>query len=87
LAVGVLQVFAHSSRFKDDFYSNSATLSLPMTTQDTRVLLVFALQGAEKIYRPDCEFSKAGVILLELQPVEIKQLDLFEQQDEERSAL
>jgi DNA polymerase V len=87
LSANVLQVFAHSSRFKGDYYSNGVTLSLPVATQDTRILLIFALQGAEAIYRPECEFAKAGVLLLELQPVVIKQLDLFAQQDGERSAL
>jgi DNA polymerase V len=87
LTANVLQVFARSSRFKEDYYSESVTLSLPNPTQDTRVLMLFALQGAEAVYRPDCDFNKAGVVLLELRSVAEEQLDLFAQRDAERSML
>jgi DNA polymerase V len=68
LTANVLQVFAHTSRFRDNYYSNGVTISLPVATQDTRELLFFAMHGAEAIYRPGHAFSKAGVLLLELQP-------------------
>jgi DNA polymerase V len=87
LTAGVLQVFARSNRFKEDYYSESVTLSLPNPTQDTRMLILWALQGAEAVYRPDCDFNKAGVVLLELRSAAVEQLDLFAQRDEERSVL
>jgi DNA polymerase V len=87
LTANILQVFAHTSRFKDDYYSNGTTITLPMSTQDTRELVFFALRGAEAIYRPGYCFVKAGVLLLELQPETVRQGHLFLERDEERAAI
>lgn len=83
----MLQVFAHTSRFRDNYYSNGVTISLPVATQDTAELLFYAMHGAEAIYRPGHAFSKDGVLLLELQPETLVQGHLFEQRDTERSKL
>ncbi len=83
----MLQVFTHTSRFRDNYYSNLVTISLPIASQDTRELLFFAMHGAESIYRPGHAFAKAGVMLLELQPETLVQGHLFEQRDTERSKL
>jgi DNA polymerase V len=85
LTAGVLQVYARSSRFKQDYYSDRVTASLPTATQDTRELLCYALRGAEAVYRPNCAFNKAGVMLLELHPRERRQMDLWKQPDGERA--
>jgi DNA polymerase V len=87
LTANVLQVFAHTSRFRDHHYSNSMTISLPIATQDTTELLFHAMCGAEAIYRPGHAFAKAGVLLLELQPETLVQGHLFAQQDSARSQL
>ncbi len=87
LTANVLQVFAHTSRFRDNYYSNGVTISLPVATQDTRELLFYAMHGVEAIYHPGHAFSKAGVLLLELQPETLVQGHLFEQRDSERSKL
>jgi DNA polymerase V len=87
LTANVLQVFALTSRFRDNYYSNGVTVSLPVATQDTAELLFYALHGAETIFRPGLLFKKAGVLLLELQPETIVQGHLFEQRDTERSKL
>jgi DNA polymerase V len=87
LTANVLQVFAHTSRFRDNYYSNGVTVSLPVATQNTAELLFYALHGAEAIYRPGHAFAKAGVLLLELQPETLVQGHLFEQRDTERSKL
>lgn len=62
-------------------------MSLAVATQDTRELLFYAMHRAEAIYCPGHTFSKAGVLLLELQPETLVQGHLFEQQDTERSKL
>ena len=87
LTANVLQVFALTSRFHDNYYSNGVTVSLPVATQDTAELLFYALQGTETIFRPGLLFKKAGVLLLELQPETVVQGHLFEQRDTERSKL
>jgi DNA polymerase V len=87
LVANVLQVFAHTSRFRENSYSNGVTLTLSIATQDTAELLFYALRGAESIYRPGYAFTKAGVLLLELQPESLVQGHLFEHRDQERSQL
>jgi DNA polymerase V len=87
LTANVLQVFAHTSRFCDNYYSDGVTISLPVATQDTRELLFYAMHGAEAIFRTGYAFAKAGVLLLELQPETLIQGHLFEQRDTERSKL
>jgi DNA polymerase V len=87
LTANVLQIFAHTSRFRDNYYTNGVTVSLPIATQDTAELLIYAMHGAEAIYRPGHAFAKAGVLLLELQPEELVQGHLFKQRDDERSQL
>jgi DNA polymerase V len=87
LTANVLQIFALTSRFKETYYSNEVTVSLPVATQDTAELLFYAMGSAEAIYRPGHAFKKAGVLLLELQPEAIAQGHLFEHRDTERSKL
>ncbi|MCG9890183.1 MAG: DUF4113 domain-containing protein [Thermosynechococcaceae cyanobacterium MS004] len=87
LTANMLQVFVHTSRFRDNYFSNGVTIPLSVATQDTGELLFFAMHGAEAIYRPGHSFSKAGGVLLELQPERLVQGNLFEQRDTERSKL
>jgi DNA polymerase V len=87
LTANVLQIFAHTSRFRDNYYSNGVTVSLPVATQDTAELLFYAMTGVETIYRPGHAFAKAGVLLLELQPETLVQGHLFEQRNDARSQL
>ena len=65
---GRLTVFARTSPFSSGFYSNAASLALPVASNDTGVLLAAALQLVPALYRPHRRFQKAGVLLQELQP-------------------
>jgi DNA polymerase V len=65
---GRLTVFARTSPFSSGFYSNAASLALPVASNDTGVLLAAALQLVPALYRPHKRFQKAGVLLQELQP-------------------
>lgn len=47
-------------------YANGIVLQLPAPTDDTRLLIHFALAGLEKLYRPGFAYSKAEVLLLGL---------------------
>ncbi len=87
LTANVLQIFAHTSRFRDNYFTNGVTVSLPVATQDTAELLFYAMGAADAIYRPGHAFAKAGVLLLELQPETLVQGHLFEQRDSEKSKL
>ncbi len=64
LAAENLQVFAHTSPFRDTpRYSNAASVTLRPQTNDTGTLIHHAVSLAERIWRDGVEFSKAGLVL------------------------
>lgn len=84
----VLSVFITTSRFRDGpSYSNSATLTLPVATDDTAELIHHALRGVESIYRSGYLYIKAGVILINLVPATLIQPNFFDTRDRERYRL
>ena len=75
---GAITVFARSSPFAAaSFYSASATVALPLASNDTAVLLAAALPLAERLYRPHKPLHKAGVLLQQLQPEGVLQHHLL----------
>jgi DNA polymerase V len=85
LTADAIQVFVQTSRFREDYYSDSATLSFVHSSDNTAEILHYALLGCDRVFRPDQQFKKAGVILLGLRPKSQRQLSLWEP-DESRSA-
>ncbi|MBV9389943.1 MAG: Y-family DNA polymerase [Chroococcidiopsidaceae cyanobacterium CP_BM_ER_R8_30] len=83
LAAGALSVFANSSRFKENYYSKSASCHLLTATNHTPVLVRYALTIADKLWRDDVEFAKAGVILTRLTDQDMIQLSLFDDYNSE----
>lgn len=77
-----ITVFILTNRFKDNYYSNSVTLPLPVATNRTPELIHAALLGLEVIYRDGYEYKKAGVITQGLQPESIIQGNVFLQEYE-----
>jgi DNA polymerase V len=63
-----MQVFARTSLFDDEAYSNSVGVDLPVATNITPVLLQFALKAAETLFCPGVRYKKAGVIMMGLVP-------------------
>jgi DNA polymerase V len=84
LTADAIQVFALASRFKENYFSDSVTLTLDHSSDNTAEILRFALKGCDRIFQPSQEFKKAGVILLGLVPKSQRQLSLWEP-DEGRS--
>jgi DNA polymerase V len=84
LTADIIQVFAQTSRFTEDYYSDSATLSFAHSSDNTAEILYYALLGCDRIFRPNQRFKKAGVILLGLRPKSQRQFSLWEP-DEPRS--
>ncbi|KEF43408.1 MAG: nucleotidyltransferase [Cyanobium sp. CACIAM 14] len=75
---GSISVFVRSSPFNGTrFYANAATVHLPVPSNDTAVLLAAALPLAERLFRPHKPLQKAGVLLQDLQPVELLQHHLL----------
>lgn len=76
---GSVYVYIRTSPFKPDAptYSNGLTIPLPNPTDDTRLLVNFALWGLRQIYKANYNYAKAGVMLSEIVSIEGVQTDLF----------
>jgi DNA polymerase V len=76
---GSVYVYIRTSPFKLDEanYSNGLTIPLPNPTDDTRLLVNFALWGLKQIYKPHYNYAKAGVMLGEIVSIAGVQTDLF----------
>ena len=76
---GALMVFIRTNPFnpKEPQYQRSVTIPLPEAISDTRVLVMWALKGLKRIYRPGFAYQKAGVMLSELRPKAMAQASLF----------
>jgi len=72
-----LLVFVHTSPFRPGpQYSRSTVRPLRRPTADTALLVEAAVGGMAAIYKPGFKMSKAGVMLLELQPETVQQQEL-----------
>ncbi len=75
---GSLTVFVRGSPFNGrPFYSNAATITLPLASDDTAVLLAAALPLADRLFHPHHPLRKAGVLLQALQSADQLQHHLF----------
>lgn len=71
-------VFIRTSPFrqKDAQYSQGLTVTLPEATSNTLKLVRAGLWGLKRIYRSGFRYAKAGVVLMDLSPVAIRQTSL-----------
>lgn len=78
---GSVYVYIRTSPFidKQPFYSNGFTASLPSPTNDTMQLVNIALWILKRLYKPNYQYAKTGVMLGELVPIQGVQNDLFSQ--------
>lgn len=84
-AAGALTVYVTTNPFADaPFYSNSATVELPVATDGTAELLHHALDLLPRLWRDGCRYKKAGVLLTALVPLGTVQAGLFDQEDRPR---
>ncbi|MBI3093476.1 MAG: Y-family DNA polymerase [Rhodocyclales bacterium] len=76
---GRVQVFIRTSPFRQDLpqYAQAVTIPLPTPSDDTLLLTRAARWGLRRIYRAGYEYQKAGVMLMNLLPAEIRQQDMF----------
>jgi len=74
-----ISAFIETNRFKTEEaqYSNSAGCYLPEPTAYTPLLIKYALQCLERIYREGFKFIRAGVVLIDIVPEDQIQLNLF----------
>lgn len=75
----MVQVYIHTSPFRTDLplYAKAVTVPLPTPSDDTLLLTRAALWGLRRIYRPDFEYQKAGIMLMNLSEAGKSQQDLF----------
>ena len=57
---------------------------LDTPSNDSIELVRLALEGLEKIYRSDCTYKKAGVIVSDISPQQQQQLSLFDSLDRQK---
>lgn len=83
-------VFFHTSEHDRDRpqHSASTTLTLPEATNDTLALAAAATSGVRRVWRDGHRYSKAGVVTVDLVPIELSQRALpgLGQMDRRRSA-
>jgi DNA polymerase V len=83
LATANLVVLIRTNRFRPDQrqYDASQAYQLPVATADTGMLTAAALRALAAIWRPDYQYKKAGVMLLDLHKAAQVQETLFDASD------
>jgi len=78
-----VSVFITTNPFKFDRqqYNGYRVLELPTATNDTLEIVQMAIKGLESIYREDCIYKKAGVIVHVTSPESQLQLSIFDKVD------
>ena len=78
-----ISVFLSTNPFKPQAkqYHPYRVFNLDIPTNDSLEIVRFALQGLEQIYRSDCIYKKAGVIVGRTVPENMIQLSLFDNVD------
>lgn len=73
-----LNLFVTTGLFDEQSsYSNNQTVTLPLPTSSTAVLVTAALQCLKSIYRPGYRYRKAGVVLAGIVSQGYRQQELF----------
>ncbi|RYX92192.1 MAG: Y-family DNA polymerase [Comamonadaceae bacterium] len=75
---GQVLAFIHTSPFRrhDKQYSRSITIPLRRPTCDTALIVQAAVMAVKAAFKPGFNFSKAGVMLLDLQDASVQQREL-----------
>lgn len=76
----LIQVSLHTNRFRKDLpqYNPSFTLPLPQPTNDSLVVNRWADYLVGRLFKPEYEYKKAGIMLGEIAPVRQYQADWLE---------
>jgi DNA polymerase V len=71
-------IFAHSSRFKDDYFSRSVNIVFPAAVDSFRFMTKYLSPALDKIYQDGILFKKAGIIITDMVSSEQETIDLFD---------
>jgi hypothetical protein len=85
----VIQVFLHTNRFRKDLpqYMPSLAIPLPMPTNDSLAVNMWACHLIDLMFKPEYQYKKAGVVLSEISPTSHIQGDLLVLETENNSRL
>lgn len=85
-AAGAILLFISSNPWERDSnrYQKSITLTLPHHTQDTAIFIRHAIYGLKKIFKKGYKYQKAGVMLLDLWPLEKVSWGIFDCENREK---
>jgi len=83
LATANLIVFVETNPFRtqDKQYRASQSIQLPVASSDTGRITAAALRALEAIWKPNHNYKKAGVMLLDLVPIQLVASTLFDAPD------
>lgn len=81
-----ISVYLSTNPFKPQAkqYNPYKVIQLEVPTNDSMEIVKVAIKGLESIYRDDCIYKKAGVIVGRIVPQEQMQLSLFDSLDREK---
>ena len=81
-----ISVFINTNPFKPQSkqYNPYKVIQLVVPTNDSMEIVKTAIKGLESMYRGDCVYKKAGVIVGKIVPQEQVQLSLFDKLDREK---
>ena len=71
-------VFAHTNRFKDNYFSSSVNVMFPVAIDSFRYMAKYIEQAVNEIYRHGVQFKKAGIVINEIVGQEFETRDLFD---------
>ena len=86
LLANVVAVFIGTGQFSQHPYHKNATLTLPEPLSDTRRLIHYTSMLLTSLYRQGFLYNKAGIMLLDLVPVDGHQPSLFSDQNREHTS-
>lgn len=73
-----MTVFAHTNRFKDNYFSSSTNIVFKQATDSFRHITPTLNKALAEIYRPDIHYKKAGIIVSDIINNEYQTVDLFD---------
>jgi DNA polymerase V len=84
LVTGFVTVFIETSRFTQNYYANSFSISLPQASDYTPLLLSSAKNGLLQIFKEELLYKKAGILFSDLHSKNNLQLNLFSPKNQEK---
>ena len=70
----------------DDQYYRQVTMRIPIPTNSTNLMLVYAMQAVDLLYKRGYNFHKAGVVVLDIVSKKQVQTSLWEEEDKVRNS-